>query len=195
MKRFFDLAVSLSALILLFPLFFIIAIWIRTDSTGPVFYRQVRVGRKNTDFRIFKFRTMYTGADRKGLITIGGRDPRVTRSGYMLRRYKLDELPQFLNVLSGEMSVVGPRPEVRRYVALYTAEQLQVLEVKPGITDYASLEYANENELLAKAADPEKEYVEVILPAKLRLNLKYIREQSLLTDVRIIASTIKKVLF
>jgi lipopolysaccharide/colanic/teichoic acid biosynthesis glycosyltransferase len=195
MKRVFDFLVSLTALILLLPFFLVIAIWIKADSLGPVFYRQVRVGKKNTDFRIFKFRTMYSGSDRSGLITIGGRDPRVTRSGYMLRRYKLDELPQFLNVLSGEMSVVGPRPEVRKYVAMYNAEQLKVLDVKPGITDYASVEYADENELLAKAADPEKEYVEIIMPAKLNLNLKYIREQSLLTDLRIIATTIKKVLF
>jgi lipopolysaccharide/colanic/teichoic acid biosynthesis glycosyltransferase len=195
MKRFFDFFVSVTALILLLPLFLLIAIWIITDSNGPVFFRQYRVGRKNVDFKIFKFRTMYAGSDRTGLITIGGRDPRVTRAGYILRRYKLDELPQFLNVLLGDMSIVGPRPEVRKYVAMYNAEQLQVLEVKPGITDYASLEYANENELLANAVDPDREYVEIILPAKLDLNLKYIREQSLITDLKIIAATVKKVLF
>jgi lipopolysaccharide/colanic/teichoic acid biosynthesis glycosyltransferase len=193
MKRVTDLIVSAIMLIVLSPLFLAIAIWIITDSAGPVFFRQLRVGKNNRDFRIFKFRTMYLGADRAGLITVGGRDPRVTKSGYLLRKYKLDELPQFLNVFIGHMSIVGPRPEVRKYVELYNKEQMQVLNVKPGITDYASLEYSDENELLAKAADPDKEYINVIMPAKLQLNLKYIREQSVFTDFKIILATFRKI--
>ncbi|HEX5001867.1 MAG TPA: sugar transferase [Bacteroidia bacterium] len=193
MKRLVDLFFSVPALIILSPLFILIAIWIKTDDPGPLFYRQARVGLKGKDFRIYKFRTMRTGSDKAGLITIGSRDPRVTHSGYLLRKYKLDELPQLLNVLGGSMSLVGPRPEVRKYVDLYTAEQMRVLDVKPGITDYASIEYSNESELLARAADPDKEYIETIMPAKLELNLKYIREKSLFTDLTIILKTIRKV--
>jgi lipopolysaccharide/colanic/teichoic acid biosynthesis glycosyltransferase len=193
MKRIVDLAFSLTAFLLLLPLLLLIALWIKAGSKGPVMYRQVRVGKENTDFRIYKFRTMYVGSDRAGLITVGGRDPRITRSGYFLRKFKLDELPQLLNVISGDMSLVGPRPEVRKYVSLYTPEQMKVLSVKPGITDYASIEYSDENELLAKATDPDKEYIENIMPAKLALNLKYIREQSLTTDFRIITATVRKV--
>jgi lipopolysaccharide/colanic/teichoic acid biosynthesis glycosyltransferase len=193
MKRIVDLAFSLTAFLLLLPLLLLIALWIKAGSKGPVMYRQVRVGKGNTDFRIYKFRTMYVGSDRAGLITVGGRDPRITRSGYFLRKYKLDELPQLLNVISGDMSLVGPRPEVRKYVSLYSPEQMKVLSVKPGITDYASIEYSDENELLAKATDPDKEYIENIMPAKLALNLKYIREQSLATDFRIIMATVRKV--
>jgi lipopolysaccharide/colanic/teichoic acid biosynthesis glycosyltransferase len=152
------------------------------------------VGKNGKDFYLFKFRSMRTDADKKGLLTVGGRDPRITRMGYYLRKYKLDELPQLLNVLIGDMSLVGPRPEVRKYVNLYTTEQQQVLQVQPGITDYASIEYSNENELLGKAADPEKVYIEEIMPAKLKLNLKYIAEKGLITDLKIIFRTFAKIL-
>lgn len=193
-KRLTDIIFSLSGLIILFPVFLVIALLVKFNSKGPVFYLQQRIGKKGIPFRIFKFRTMYLGSDRQGLLTVGGRDPRVTSSGYILRRYKLDELPQILNVLIGNMSLVGPRPEVEKYVRLYNEEQRKVLSVKPGITDYASIEYANENELLATAVDPEKVYIEEVMPAKLALNLKYIKEQSFYTDMTIILSTIARIL-
>jgi lipopolysaccharide/colanic/teichoic acid biosynthesis glycosyltransferase len=158
-----------------------------------VFYRQLRVGRFGKDFRLWKFRTMRPDSDKKGLLTVGGRDPRVTRVGFYLRKYKLDELPQLLNVLSGDMSLVGPRPEVRKYVELYSPEQKRVLEVRPGITDYASIEYSDENELLARSADPERTYIDEVMPAKLRLNMKYIEEKSFATDIKIIFRTIRKI--
>lgn len=155
---------------------------------------QSRVGLNNKDFKLYKFRTMLVNSDKAGLITVGMRDSRITKIGYYLRKYKLDELPQLLNVLEGTMSFVGPRPEVRKYVALYNETQLQVLKVKPGITDYASIEYSNENELLGKAVDPDYMYIHTIMPAKLTLNLKYIEEISLMTDVKLILKTIKKIL-
>ncbi len=192
-KRCFDIFASFIGLLLLSPFFIIIAIVILIDSRGGVFYKQVRVGKNNKDFKLFKFRSMSTGSDKKGLLTVGGRDSRITRSGYFIRKYKLDELPQLLNVLFGDMSLVGPRPEVRKYVDMYNAEQMKVLNVKPGITDYASIEYSNENELLAKSSEPEKTYIEEIMPAKLLLNQKYITEQSLLTDIKIILRTIGKI--
>jgi len=164
------------------------------DSKGGIFYRQVRVGKNGTDFYLFKFRSMRTDADKKGLLTVGGRDPRITRMGYYIRKYKIDELPQLLNVLLGDMSLVGPRPEVRKYVNLYNAQQMLVLSVQPGITDYASIEYSNENEILGRANNPEKTYIEEIMPAKLQLNLKYIEEKSLVTDFRIIFKTILKII-
>ncbi len=159
----------------------------------PVFYFQTRVGLNNTNFKLFKFRTMSKDADKKGLLTVGGRDPRVTAIGYYLRKYKLDELPQLFNVLFGSMSLVGPRPEVRKYVDLYTPDQQRVLLVKPGITDFASLEYINENDLLAASSNPEETYIKEIMPAKLALNLKYIDEQSFGVDVKVILDTIKKI--
>lgn len=192
-KRCFDIFASFIGLLLLLPVFIVISIIIVLDSKGGVFYRQVRVGKNNVDFKLYKFRSMATGSDKKGLLTVGGKDSRVTRSGYYIRKYKLDELPQLLNVLFGDMSLVGPRPEVRKYVEMYNAEQLKVLSVKPGITDYASIEYSNENELLAKSSEPEKTYIEEIMPAKLLLNQKYISEQGLLTDLRIIFKTIAKI--
>jgi lipopolysaccharide/colanic/teichoic acid biosynthesis glycosyltransferase len=192
-KRCFDIFASFIGLLLLSPFFIIIAIVILIDSRGGVFYKQVRVGKNNKDFKLFKFRSMSTGSDKKGLLTVGGRDSRITRSGYFIRKYKLDELPQLLNVLFGDMSLVGPRPEVRKYVDMYNAEQMKVLSVKPGITDYASIEYSNENELLAKSSEPEKTYIEEIMPAKLLLNQKYITEQGLLTDIKIILRTIGKI--
>ncbi len=194
LKRLFDIFISLIGLICLLPFLLLIMILISIDSRGGVFYLQTRVGINNKDFRLFKFRTMHVNADKKGLLTVGGRDSRITRIGYYLRKYKLDELPQLLNVFFGTMSLVGPRPEVRKYVDLYTIEQAKILEVKPGITDYASLEYFDENELLAKSQEPEKTYIEEIMPAKLKLNAKYIEELGLLTDIRIILKTLKRII-
>ena len=194
MKRIFDIVTSGLGLIILSPLFLFLALWIRYDSRGPVFYRQVRVGRNNKDFRLYKFRSMRSGADRQGLITIGGRDPRVTRAGYYIRKYKLDELPQLINVFVGDMSIVGPRPEVRRYVDLYTPEQMQVLTVRPGITDMASIRYRNENELLEQAEDPEKYYREVVMPDKLKINREYIERASFWFDIRLIFCTLQAII-
>ena len=165
-------------LAVLSPFFLLTALLLVIDSKGGVFYCQTRVGKDGKDFRLYKFRTMASGADTKGLITVGVRDSRVTRVGYFLRKYKLDELPQLLNVLKGDMSLVGPRPEVRKYVEMYTAEQRKVLSVVPGITYYASIEYVDENRILGEAADPDKAYVEKIMPDKIRYNMKYIEHQS-----------------
>lgn len=194
MKRLFDICFSLFGLLFIFPWLLIIAVVIVLDSKGGVFYRQIRVGKNSRDFKIFKFRTMRPNSDKAGLLTVGSRDNRVTKVGYFLRKYKLDELPQLINVLVGDMSFVGPRPEVRKYVDMYDAEQLNVLSVKPGITDYASIEYSNENELLAKSENPEKTYIDEVMPAKLNLNLKYIQEIGLVTDIKIIFKTIRKIL-
>lgn len=189
MKRIFDIFFSFSGLLLLSPLFLVLAVWISLDSRGGVFYRQLRVGRGNRDFRLIKFRSMRTDADKAGLITVGGHDPRITRSGYFIRKYKLDELPQLINVLKGDMSFVGPRPEVRKYVDMYTPEQLHVLDVRPGITDEASIRYRNENELLATADDPERFYIETVMPDKLRINLEYVQNHSLWGDIKLILRT------
>ncbi len=193
MKRLFDIVTSLLGLLILFPLFLVLAFWIAIDSTGGIFYRQTRVGKDNRDFRLWKFRSMRPDSDKKGLLTVGGRDPRITRSGYFIRKYKIDELPQLINVLVGDMSLVGPRPEVRKYVQLYTAEQMKVLTVRPGITDLASLHYFEESEMLAKSLDPEKTYIEEIMPAKLNLNLQYIDKASLRTDIGMIFATIARI--
>ena len=193
MKRIFDIVASGCGLIVLSPLFLILAIWIKLDSKGPVFYRQVRVGRGNRDFRIFKFRSMREGSDQGSLVTIGGRDPRITRSGYFIRKFKLDELPQLINVFVGDMSLVGPRPEVRHYVDYWTPEQMHVLDVRPGITDPASIKYRNENDLLDKAENPEEFYINVIMQEKIRLYLEYVENQSLWYDIRLIFQTIKVV--
>lgn len=190
LKRIFDILVSSIGLIILSPIFLVLAIWIKLDSPGPVFYRQNRVGRGNKEFRIFKFRSMRVGSDKGSLITIGGRDPRITRSGYFIRRLKFDEFPQLINVLLGDMSMVGPRPEVRHYVDYYTPEQMHVLDVRPGITDKASIKYRNENELLEKASDPESYYINVIMPDKLALNLEYVAHSSFLYDMQMILLTI-----
>jgi lipopolysaccharide/colanic/teichoic acid biosynthesis glycosyltransferase len=189
MKRLFDIFVSGIGLICLSPLLLIVAIWIKLDSPGPVFYRQVRVGRYNKDFRIFKFRSMRIGSDKGSLVTIGGRDPRITRSGYLIRKFKIDELPQLINVLIGDMSLVGPRPEVRHYVNYWTPEQMHVLDVRPGITDPASIKYRNENELLEKAEDPEKYYIEVIMQEKIKLYLEYAEKSSFWYDIKLIFQT------
>jgi lipopolysaccharide/colanic/teichoic acid biosynthesis glycosyltransferase len=194
MKRLFDILVSGIGLICLSPLLLIVAIWIKLDSPGPVFYRQVRVGRYNKEFRIFKFRSMRIGSDKGSLVTIGGRDPRITRSGYFIRKFKIDELPQLINVLIGDMSLVGPRPEVRHYVNYWTAEQMHVLDVRPGITDPASIKYRNENELLAQAEDPEKYYIEVIMQEKIKLYLEYTEKSSFWYDIKLIIQTFRVII-
>ncbi|MFN8114691.1 MAG: sugar transferase [Bacteroidia bacterium] len=194
LKRLFDIVATLVGIIILLPFFIVICIAMIVSCGFPLFYLQTRVGKNGKDFKLFKFRTMHLDADKKGLLTVGGRDPRVTSIGYYLRKYKLDELPQLFNVLFGTMSLVGPRPEVRKYVDLYTKEQQQVLSVKPGITDFASLEYINENDLLAKSNNPEKTYIEEIMPAKLALNMKYIQQQGILVDFKIILNTIFKII-
>lgn len=191
MKRFFDIVASGCGLLVLLPLFLVIAIWIKLDSKGPVFYRQVRVGRHNKDFRIIKFRSMRVGADKGSLVTIGGRDPRITRSGYFIRKYKLDELPQLINVFIGQMSIVGPRPEVRHYVDYWTKEQLHVLDVRPGITDPASIKFRNENELMEKADNPENYYINVIMQEKIRLYLEYVVKVGFWYDIKLIFKTFK----
>lgn len=193
MKRIFDLLFSFLGLVILSPFLLVIAILIVIDSKGDIFYLQQRVGKDNKDFNIFKFRTMRPNSDKQGLLTVGAKDSRITKIGVFLRKYKIDELPQLINVFIGNMSFVGPRPEVRKYVDLYNSEQKKVLTVKPGITDYASIEYSNENELLARSENPEKTYIEEIMPAKLELNLKYIKEASLLTDIKIIFKTFAKI--
>lgn len=195
MKRAFDIAFALLLFLVLLPLLLILACSIAFTSSGGAFFRQVRVGRGGQDFRLVKFRTMRTGSEAKGQLTIGGRDPRVTSVGYWLRKTKLDELPQLWNVLVGDMSVVGPRPEVPKYVALYSPEQRMVLSVRPGITGMASIDYIDENELLAKAADPEHVYIQEVMPAKLALDLRYVRERSFAMDMRIIAATVGRVFF
>lgn len=193
-KRAMDIVLSACALAILWPLLLLIALAIWIDDPGPVFYRQVRVGRNGKTFRIFKFRSMVMDADKKGLAITVGRDSRITRVGAVLRKTKLDELAQLLNVLFGQMSFVGPRPEVPKYVELYTPYQRQVLLVRPGITDYASIAYRNENDLLAGAPNPEAMYIKQIMPDKIELNMKYLREISPLADIRLILKTIVAVI-
>ena len=194
MIRFCDIVFSLFGLLFLCPLFLVVALWIVIDDPGPVFYRQQRVGKDGQDFGLLKCRAMRVGADKMSLITVGDRDPRVTRAGYYIRRYKLDELPQLWNVLVGDMSLVGPRPEVRRYVDLYTPEQRKVLSVRPGITDYASIEYIDENALLAESDNPDKTYIEQIMPAKIALNMRYINHRTIGEYFTIILLTFAKIL-
>lgn len=194
MIRFCDIVLSFIGLLFLCPLFLIVALWIVIDNPGPVFYRQQRVGKDGVNFGLLKFRSMRVGADKMSLITIGDRDPRVTHAGYYIRKYKLDELPQLLNVLIGEMSLVGPRPEVRRYVETYTEEQRKVLSVRPGITDYASIEYIDENTLLAQSDNPDKTYIDQIIPAKIALNMKWIHHQTLGEYLKIIFLTFAKII-
>ena len=189
MKRVFDIVASGLGLIVLSPIFLLLAIWIKLDSKGPVFYRQVRVGRYNKDLRIFKFRSMRVGSDKGSLVTIGGRDPRVTKSGYWIRKFKLDELPQLINVFVGDMSLVGPRPEVRHYVDYWTPEQMHVLDVRPGITDPASIKFRNENVLMEKADNPEKYYIEVIMQEKIKLYLEYVKKHNFFYDLGLIFKT------
>lgn len=193
-KRIFDIFFSFVGIIILLPLFLIISSLILFSSKGGVLYKQTRVGRKNRDFTLLKFRTMFTNSDKKGLLTVGLSDKRVTKVGKYLRKYKLDELPQLLNILKGEMSFVGPRPEVRKYVNLYNHEQIKVLDVKPGLTDYASIEYMDESDLLAQSNNPEQTYIQAIMPAKLKLNFKYIENISLMTDISILLKTLRHII-
>lgn len=194
MKRFFDIFLCLIVGILLAPFWLIISLLIVMESPGGALYRQVRVGKDNVDFKLLKFRTMKVNSDKNGLLTIGDADNRITKVGYFLRKYKLDEFPQLWNIIKGDMSIVGPRPEVRKYVQLYNERQLRVLSVRPGLTDYASIEYISESELLAQSTDPEKTYIEEIMPAKLELNLKYIENQSIKEDIKLIFKTFSKIL-
>ena len=189
MKRLFDIVASGLGIIVLSPLFLILAFWIVLASKGPVFYRQNRVGRLNKDFRMLKFRSMAEGSDKGSLVTIGTRDSRITRAGYFLRKSKLDELPQLFNVLVGDMSLVGPRPEVRHYVNYWTPEQMHVLDIRPGITDPASIKFRNESELLEQVEDPEKYYIEEIMQEKIKLYLDYLDNHSLWGDLGIIFKT------
>lgn len=188
--RSLDVLISLVGLIVLSPLLLVISLLVKLTSNGPVIFKQTRVGMGGRDFKVYKFRTMYTNAEKKGFLTVGGKDSRVTGAGFYLRKFKLDELPQLLNVVKGDMSIVGPRPEVRKYVDLYTEEQKGALMVRPGITDYASIAYRNENDLLALAKNPEKYYMEEILPKKIELNFLYINNQSVREYFRIITKTI-----
>lgn len=190
LKRTFDLLFSLLVLAVGIPFYLIIAILIVFSGKGGVFFRQERIGKNGTPFVLLKFRTMRPNAETSGQITIGGRDPRITKIGYFLRKYKLDEFPQLVNIIKGEMSVVGPRPEVKKYVDLYNEQQLKVLSVQPGLTDYASIEYMDENELLGRSDDPNRTYIEEIMPAKLQLNLKYIEQQSFGLDMKLVLKTL-----
>ncbi len=194
MKRVLDFLCSLVVLVLLLPVWLVVALLIVLESRGGVFYVQKRVGKDNRDFNLYKFRTMRPDSDSKGLLTVGARDSRITRVGYFLRKYKIDEFPQLLNILKGDMSIVGPRPEVRKYVDLYTPEQMRVLSVRPGLTDYASIRYVNENEVLAASDNPERTYIEEVMPAKLALNLQYIDNQSLKEDFKLIFKTFTAIL-
>jgi lipopolysaccharide/colanic/teichoic acid biosynthesis glycosyltransferase len=194
MKRFFDVLFSAVLVLVLLPLGIVVSILIVLDDFGSPFFVQQRVGLNGKNFGLLKFRSMRKNAESKGQLTVGMKDNRITRSGYFIRKFKIDELPQMVNVFMGEMSVVGPRPEVPKYVLLYNEEQQNVLSIKPGITDFASIEYVRENELLSASSNPEKTYIEEIMPAKLALNLKYVREQSFLTDMKIILQTVKAIL-
>lgn len=189
MKRLFDVFFSMFGIAVLLPVYLLISLLISADSKGGVIYRQERTGRGGKIFQVLKFRTMRPDSFNKGALTVGSRDPRITNIGYYLRKYKLDELPQLFNVLLGEMSFVGPRPEVKKYTDLYTEEQRQVLQVRPGITDYASIKFRNENDLLSASDDPEKLYIEEIMPEKLTLNLKYINDNNVFKDIKIIFDT------
>lgn len=193
MKRLFDIIVSLIILSVFLPFGLLIGILIVLESKGGVFYIQERIGKDGKPFGLFKFRTMRPDADKMGKLTVGMRDPRITKVGYYLRKYKLDEFPQFINVLFGDMSIVGPRPEVKEYVDLYTDDQRIVLSVKPGITDTASIEYFKENDILANAEDPRKTYIEEVMPAKIELNKKYIQSPSLGKDLKIMWQTFRKI--
>lgn len=195
LTRFFDICISFTAIVVFSPFLLIIAILIAIESKGGALYKQIRVGKENKDFKLLKFRTMRVGSDKKGLLTVGDRDPRVTKMGTFIRKYKLDELPQLFNVLIGEMSIVGPRPEVRKYVDLYSEYQKKILQVRPGITDYASLYYIDENELLAQSKNPENTYIQEIMPAKIEHNFKYINNPTSKEYFKIIFLTAKSILF
>jgi lipopolysaccharide/colanic/teichoic acid biosynthesis glycosyltransferase len=195
MKRIFDVLFSGFVLLCFMPIGLLLAILILVESKGGVFFKQVRIGKNGTPFYLFKFRSMFIDAESMGKITIGSRDPRITRVGFYIRRYKLDEFPQFINVIRGEMSIVGPRPEVKEYVDLYSEEQRKILAVKPGITDYASLTYFHENEILAKSENPQQTYIQEVMPEKIKLNEKYLANPTLLQDISIIRKTVVKMFF
>jgi lipopolysaccharide/colanic/teichoic acid biosynthesis glycosyltransferase len=190
MIRFFDVVFSFVGLVVLLPFFVIIYLLIIIESKGGGFFTQQRVGKNGVDFNLIKFRSMRIGSDKKGLITVGEKDPRTTKMGMLIRKFKIDELPELFNVVKGDMSIVGPRPEVRRYVDLYNPEQLRVLSVRPGITDYASIEYAEENKILGSAVNPEKVYVEQIMPHKIALNMRYIQNQNLKEYFKVVFLTV-----
>ncbi len=190
MKRIFDILFSIVGILILSPLFILIGIFVILDSRGGMLFRQERIGKNGCEFKVLKFRTMHPGSAGKGALTIGKKDPRVTSVGYYLRNYKLDELPQLFNVLMGDMSFVGPRPEVEKYTRLYTEEhKKKVLSVRPGITDFASIKFRNESEILAQSQDPEETYIKEIMPEKLRLNMKYIDNSNIFKDIFIIINT------
>lgn len=190
MKRLFDITASFFGIIILSPLLIFIGLWVGLSSKGGVFYKQIRVGKNNKDFKLYKFRSMRVNSDKQGLLTVGSKDSRITKAGYFIRKYKIDELPQLFNVLKGDMSFVGPRPEVRRYVDLYSKEQMQVLKVAPGITDPASIKYRNENDILSSQSNPEEYYIQHIMPDKLKINIDYINTQTFIKDIKIIFQTI-----
>ena len=189
-KRIFDFTVSLIGIVIISPILLVISILIKLDSKGPILFKQIRVGKNGKPFKIFKFRTMVVDAEKKGMQITVGRDSRITKSGHILRKTKFDELPQLFNVLTGEMSFVGPRPEVPRYVEMYDENQKNILKVRPGITDLASIEYRNENDLLAKSLDPEATYINEIMPKKIELNIEYLKNMSVLYDIKLIIGTI-----
>ncbi len=190
MKRLFDITASFFGILILSPLLIFIGLWVGLSSKGGVFYKQIRVGKNNKDFKLYKFRSMRVNSDKQGLLTVGSKDSRITKAGYFIRKYKIDELPQLINVLKGDMSFVGPRPEVRRYVDLYSEEQMKVLSVRPGITDPASIKYRNENDLLSSASNPEEYYIQHIMPDKLKINIDYINNRTFVKDIKIIFQTI-----
>lgn len=191
--RIFDILFSLLGLIILMPILIIIALLIKIDSKGPIIFKQARIGKNGAEFKLYKFRTMHVNSNNKQLLTVGNRDPRVTRLGYYLRKFKIDEIPQLINVLLGQMSIVGPRPEVKKYVDLYTPSQKVILSVKPGITDWASIFYSSENEILAKAENPEQLYIQEVMPHKINLNMHFIYNHTLKEYFRIIYLTILKI--
>ena len=194
MIRLADIVFSLLGILVLSPLFLVLGLLVKIDSKGPILFNQQRVGRWSRDFFLHKIRTMKVDSEALGQLTVGGRDPRITGAGYILRKHKLDELPQLFNVLKGEMSLVGPRPEVRRYVEEYNSQQKTVLNVKPGITDYASISFVDENDILAASADPEKSYIEEVMPEKLKLNQKFIENPSFGNYVKVILLTGSKII-
>jgi len=191
--RTFDILFSFIGLVFFSPLLVVLSVWIKIDSKGPILYKQIRIGKNGHKFLLYKLRSMKSGSDKRDLLTIGNRDPRITNAGYFLRKYKLDELPQLLNILYGDMSFVGPRPEVKKYVDMYTEEQKKVLLIKPGLTDYASIKFIDENELLQKSSDPEKTYLTEILPRKIQLNMIYIKNPSLEQYFIIIYQTLRNI--
>ena len=192
MKRLFDIIFSFLGLLVLLPLFALVAIFIKFDSKGSVFYLQERIGKNGMPFTIIKFRTMKVNAEKNGLLSLGKNDKRITRTGAILRKRKIDELPQLINVLKGDMSLVGPRPEVKKYVDLYTEEQRRILQIKPGITDYASIKYIDEEQLLGASENPEKTYIKEILPHKITLNLSYLERRNFFSDIKLIIISVLK---